>query len=106
MLVQAAHALETASMRGALAAAQEAAEELRARAEERAREDAAAQEVARQFAEQLQAEASAQDAARGEACQCSLHTQHILGLRLWSCSVMGSQHESSVLGALSVSSRH
>ena len=89
MLLQAAHALEIASMRGAVAAAQEAAEELRTRVEERARADAAGQEAMQQRVEQLQADASALEAARGEACQYSLHTHHIQGPKSWSCSVMG-----------------
>ena len=73
MLLQAAHALETASMRGAVTAAQEAAEELRARAEEQARAAAAGQEVALQRLEQLQADASALEAAKGVAFNCWLH---------------------------------
>ena len=73
MLLQAAHALETASMRGAVAAAQEAAEELRARAEEQARAAAAGQEAAQQRMEQLQANASALEAAKGGASKGRLH---------------------------------
>ena len=72
MLLQAAHALETASMRGAVTAAQEAAEELRARAEEQARAAAAAQEAAQQRLEQLQADASALEAAKGGASSSQL----------------------------------
>ena len=72
MLLQAAHALETASMRGAVTAAQEAAEELRARAEEQARAAAAEQEAAQQRLEQLQADASALEAAKGGASSSRL----------------------------------
>ena len=72
MLLQAAHALETASMRGAVTAAQEAAEELRARAEEQARAAAAGQEAAQQRLEQLQADASALEAAKGGASSSQL----------------------------------
>lgn len=62
---QAAHEMETASMRGAVAAAQEAGEELRGRAEEQARAASAAQEALQERLERLQAEAAALDTAKG-----------------------------------------
>ena len=53
-------------MRGAISAAQEAAEELRAGAAEQARDATAAQEALQQRLEQMQAEAAALEAAKGE----------------------------------------
>lgn len=57
-------------MRGAISAAQEAAEELRAGGAEQACDAAAAQVALQQRLEQMQAEAAALEAAKGEP-----HTQ-------------------------------
>ena len=54
-------------MRGAISAAQEAAEEHRAGAAEQARDATAAQEALQQRLEQMQAEAAALEAAKGGA---------------------------------------
>ena len=63
--VQAAHELEAASLRGAIAAAQETAEELRAQAEEQALLASAAQEALQERLAQMQADAASLEAAKG-----------------------------------------
>ena len=71
--VQAAHELETASLRGAISAAQETAEGLRAQAEKQARAASAAQEALQERLEQLQSELASLDAAKGQSLPFSLY---------------------------------